>query len=279
MLNTNWVDGSKRFKEIKTKQKLTSGIKVGFEWEVPTKSGGYSLPSFVHHKVRPYLDKNGYQNHTECGGLECCSPIFPSLLQARGHARWLIDLFSKPEVLESMSPFSHGVSPTARNFSDCGIHVHVSHPKLIKNNTYALAYGLLNHSSMKDFVWSVSGRQNKKGSYYKQAQSSCWDKAGASPTYWTGAMLKDNCVSDVDTLEFRLWAGDGRYLMSALDFAHAVTRYVIKVQGRLNGVPSEPEWPDALKGPAFAAWLMKQKGYKKLKEQFGQGIKLMEKKK
>ena len=251
MVNTNLVSVGE-FKEVQTKQKLTSGFKIGFEWEVPYKYSGYAFSMFT----REECDEVGFTTHLECGGREFCSPVFSTLVQARAHARWLIKKVDKDN---NFLPSSCG---KGTGVADCGIHVHITHPKA-DYSLYETLFYLLNHSSMKSFIWDISGR--KGGGYSQQAVSACWDQ-GYRGIGETGMLKHNRLALDVTSIELRLWAGDKRVLLPALDFAKACVEYALTLKDA--DTLDNKSLSDQSKGSKFALWLLKQRGYKELKKTF-----------
>lgn len=260
MVNKNLVTVGK-FKEVQTKQKLTSGFKIGFEWEVPYENN--HKESILSSKKE--YEEVGFTTHLECGGREFCSPVFSTLVQARSHARWLIKEVDKNK---NLLPSSSGKGMGA---SDCGIHVHITHPK-VNYALYQTLFYLLNHSSMKSFVWDISGR--KRGGYARQAISTCWDQVGRG-SFFTGMLKYNQLDTYVVSLELRLWAGDKRVLLPALDFAKACTEYALTLESP-DMLDNKPLIEQS-KGSKFASWLLKQKGYKELKKTFLTEIEILSK--
>jgi len=270
-LKTKYTDFN--FPIVDNNVRTTKSPLIGFEWEIPLNLSNYGpykkwqrdngcdedcdcydcMYEYVEYGLESadkWASANGFAYHAECGGLEFASPITNTVAVARRAAKAL-NRFAKNKSYLDPS----GV------YSDCGIHVHVSLPGRCGYDykVFEQLYAMLNRESSYNFMYQFSGRANGSTWYRKQGQSSKWDRGGATHTYgmrYTNEMLRCNGHG---TIEYRIWHSDEKLLIPAIEFAHSTFKFIQTkpYTGLTRDVPYLKD---------YKKWLMKQPGYKTLKE-------------
>jgi hypothetical protein len=264
-LNTNFKNVTDFVKRIDSKR--NTKINIGFEWETPVDTdyvhdfydgaySNYSGPYSYKH-----LKDMGYNSHFECGGLEVCSPVFPTIATARQHAKNIIKVancnkYMTPDYIDPDE------SP--------GIHVHGSVTGFDCYTTQKLAdviVLIMNDEEEEGWLWEFSGRENIS-EYCYQARVIRWRHLGTLTNprgYIDNEMVRFNRPTPYSyTSEIRLWAGLSNRLIPAIEFTHAITRFAMPVVSKLK-VKDVYRSADIPTLSQFKEWVMKQNGYNVLK--------------
>lgn len=284
-------DGLSFFLERVHARPSTKRPSIGWEFEVPLDAAYLVSHRFIYEPCEieddweleesgffddaaRWWEERGFRTHFECGGIEMASPIHRNLAQARATARDQI------EALRKM-PY---VTPDAQEspYNCCGIHVHAGSNDPLSATT--LADLVLNREESGDFLEKLSGR-NRSDAYAHQAIANCWDARKSAPYH-------NNVVRQQShTVEYRLFNGVANRLIPGIEFAHAFTRwlqpytprmheYYRSLFGSTQYVSSQslldPRNYESNKGwlnenvphlSEFKEWLMKQPGYRVLKNE------------
>lgn len=260
-----WEINRDGFPNVPTKR--NNKVSVGFEWEIENPvnecdcdcSYDEYCDECDEDRLRldsssiQFADTHGFRTHAECGGAEFASPVFRNLGTARAMA----------SRIKAMSFRDSYLDPHETN--GCGIHVHTgfsgwSNSYSSFSKDYETVTSMLNRASSADFILEFSGRDCGH-SYYRQAESTCWDEESSEPTgeqlddMRENQMIRPNGFSGNETIEYRIWNGTHDRLQPAIDFAHACTTFITK--RRDDKVPYLKD---------FKVWLDKQAGYKVLKQ-------------
>lgn len=246
--------------------KKPQDIGIGFEWEVQCdfyrddltpgeEDFEYGRECRLDRYSQVFAKRYGFKVHGECQATEFCSPIAYNLQTIKAVANKLKKRVAKDRLLEPYDP-------------ECaGIHVHTSVKGGVSKELYNKILLMLNRETSRDFVWSISGREEGRD-YSEQAEvygwDAEWDETNMTENNWFYAvdaaggncMLKWNWPSEERTIEYRIWNGTPDRLLVALEFAHACTKFAVQHKG--ENVPYLKDMKE---------WLFKQPGYKLLKTQ------------
>lgn len=284
--------------------RVTRAPSIGFEYEIPLNSHGaldmeediyyddWELSEFFYDylmdsassewnrfesgRARGFstrvLENLGYRHHTECGGFEIASPVFPTIATARSHAKHIVQLVkSKPELFYERN---------TEGMNDCGIHVHVALPGADdsgwrinsssnrREDIYNMMLSMCNRTSSREFIWQLSGRADmgsEDSHYITQGMADEWDTYGAwrySDYHPTEMMRLNNPTGCGSTIENRMFAAATDRLVPAIEFTHSLMKFcvwMIKAHRSESGVPEYPylaQWKE---------WLDREPGYRTLK--------------
>jgi len=266
---------------VRETRKLTQAPRVGFEWEVPLdfsevapdatgnvyyddeegEDAKYEeAEAILSDEFDDFTENNRFNYHLECGGMEFQSPCFQTLTTAKSFAGLL-----KAEIEGKKYLFDFD----QHDEQDCGIHVHVSdHTDRVSNIDYINLGLMLGYLDEDAFIFDLSGRQ--EGKYYS-AQARPYIMLGANRRclfllkqdkisfeirrhieMYMGRCLRYNLMG---TAEFRLFSPQPKVLVPAIEFAHSTFKFIKRYRNKGRS-PTLME---------YKKWLMKQKGYKTLK--------------
>lgn len=294
-VNTNFEQFGYRFRKLKH-SRVRKAATIGFEYEIPIRSsalnetegdvGNYGfydvLDNIEYEGIDcPYMNftmndpfsKHGYLSHTECGGLEVCSPVFPTISMAKAHAK-----FVKSVVVDNSDVF---YPRNIESFNDCGIHVHIGFPSLdewVVDGRDAYEYlhrhlmAMLNRKTSTDFVVRFTGRleamerADLDDEYLHQGVPDGWDNRSQfyDPCDNTfNPMIRmnnpDGAHESMRTLENRMFTADVDLLEPAIEFSHSLIHFAREWCKR-NDTYDYPFIMD------WAEWLDKQTGYRMLRQ-------------
>lgn len=223
-----------------------NGLTVGFEWEIPYRSGDYTDTPRGHQLFgEDWAHSYGFNTHNDSGGREMGSPIFNNISTARRFAMWLQEAAEEAQFLT-----------TDNSVGNCGIHVHTSDNEMVGRDDsldqppscrstilWAVTNLVLNRQENAVWLPEWSGRRINQ-SYFRQCQPTCWDgrdfnnyipynlgmvkfNLNAAQQRGASAYMPQGAEYPV-TIEFRIWSSHTNRLLPAIEFGHSFFRWMRK---------------------------------------------------